>query len=120
MNIDWTYLQQLDVNNAFREFTKQLNDVIGLFAPQKTVNIKSKNVVRNEWTFKGLMKFYKPYYKLDRKCIVYQGHNLLIFVMLIILTFVINYNLLQRQLTMQIYFTPLRMTLRRRSSCLEL
>ena len=61
-NIDWTYLHQLDVNNAFK-------DVIDLSAPEKTVNIKSKYVVRNEWTTKGLMKSSITCNKLYRTCI---------------------------------------------------
>ena len=68
-NTDWTYLHQLDVNNAFREITKQPNCVIIFFAPGKNVNIKSKYVVRNLWMTKGLMKSSITSNKLYRKCI---------------------------------------------------
>ena len=40
-----------------------------LFAPEKTVNIKSKYVVRNEWKTKCLMKSSITSNKLYRKCI---------------------------------------------------
>ena len=89
-NIDWTYLYQLDLNNAFKEFTKQLNDVIDLFAPEKTVNIKSKYVVRNEWMTKGLMKSFITCNKLYRKCIGKSRCILLIFIMLTTEIFIIN------------------------------
>ena len=41
-----------------------------LFTPEKTVNIKSKYVVRNEWKTKGVMESSISSNKLYRKCIV--------------------------------------------------
>ena len=47
--INWTYLHQLDINNAVKFFSEQLNYIIASYAPEKIVNIKSKYVIRNVW-----------------------------------------------------------------------
>ena len=67
--IDWTYLHQLNINNAFKEFMTQLHNAVDSFAPEKNTKIKSKHVIRNEWMTKGLMKSSTKSNKLYRKCI---------------------------------------------------
>ena len=67
--INWKYLHQLDINNAFKFFTEQLNYIIASYAPEKTVNIKSKYVIRNVWMTTGLMKSSFTSNKLYRKCV---------------------------------------------------
>ena len=42
---NWSYLSQLEKDNAFRNCTEHLNCVIGYYAPEKMVNIKSKYVI---------------------------------------------------------------------------
>ena len=67
--IYWKYPHQLDINNAFNFFTEQLNYIIASYAPEKTVNIKSKYVIRNVWMTTGLMKSSLTSNKLYRKCV---------------------------------------------------
>ena len=67
--INWTHLHQLDINKAFKNFTEHLNCTIASYAPEKTVKIKSKYVIRNVWMTKGLMKSSLTSNKLYRKCI---------------------------------------------------
>ena len=67
--INWTHLHQLDVNKAFKNFTEHLNCTIASYAPEKTIKIKSKYVIRNVWMTKGLMKSSLTSNKLYRKCI---------------------------------------------------
>ena len=68
-DIDWTYLHQLDINNAFREFITQLQNVAYSFAKEKIAIIKSKYVIRNEWMTKSLMISATKSNKFYRKCI---------------------------------------------------
>ena len=67
--INWTHLHQLDINNAFKNFTEHLNCTIASNAPEKTVKIKSKYVIRNVWMTKGLMQSSITSNKLYRKYI---------------------------------------------------
>ena len=67
--INWTHLQQLDINKAFKNFIEHLNCTIASYTPEKTAKIKSKYVIRNVWMTKGLMKSSLTSNKLYRKCI---------------------------------------------------
>lgn len=68
-NTDWTYLHDLDVNEAFADFTNQLKTTVATFAPIKTAKIPAKHVIREEWMSKGLMKSSRTLTKLHKKCV---------------------------------------------------
>ena len=70
--INWSYLHQYDIENANSKFTEHLTCVISSFAPDKTVTVKAKFVIRNKWMTKGLMKSTITANKLYRQCISNQ------------------------------------------------
>ena len=43
--IVWTYLHQLDIDNAFRDFTTKRNYVIQIHAPERVVTIKLNIII---------------------------------------------------------------------------
>jgi hypothetical protein len=67
--IDWTYLNNLDVNSAYVDFMERLNSIIYSFAPEKKVVIPAKHVIREAWMSKGLMKSSCTMTKLYKKCV---------------------------------------------------
>ena len=68
-NTDWSYLLDLDVSGAYANFTEKLNNFITEFAPEKTVVIPPKYIIREDWMTKGLIKSSKTLNKLYKKCI---------------------------------------------------
>ena len=46
--INWSYLHQYDIENVYSKFSEHLNCVILSTAPEKTVIIKAKCIIRNE------------------------------------------------------------------------
>ena len=64
LEIDWQCLDTMDVNDASDHFTLQLTNVLDMCAPNKTIVIPSKNIVREPWMTKGLIKSSKTKLKL--------------------------------------------------------
>jgi hypothetical protein len=53
---DWSYLHGLNIDQAFCSFSDKLNDAIDNFAPEKTVTIPFKLIIRDPWVTKGILK----------------------------------------------------------------
>ena len=53
-NVDWMYLNELDVNDAFESFHKKLTNTIDEVCPQKEFRIRQDKLVRDPWITKGL------------------------------------------------------------------
>jgi hypothetical protein len=67
MNVNWTYLNDMETNIAYDDFNAQLNSIIETYAPEQTVLIQPKYIIREEWMTKGLMKSSRTCTKLYRK-----------------------------------------------------
>ena len=55
-NMNWTNLETLDTNQGFEVFMSSITDAINLFAPEKTITITPKNILRNPWMTPDLVK----------------------------------------------------------------
>ena len=55
-SLNWTYLNELDTNEAYSSFTTKLNDVINKYSLEKTVKIPYKRIAREPWMTPGLVK----------------------------------------------------------------
>jgi hypothetical protein len=66
---DWNYLNNYTTEESFVEFNSHLTNIINAFAPEKTVTIQPKCIIREEWMSKGLMKSSHTLNKLYRKCV---------------------------------------------------
>jgi hypothetical protein len=53
---DWTHLLDVNVNQAFLNFSDKLSDTMNYFAPEKIIKIPYKFVIRDPWVTKGIMK----------------------------------------------------------------
>ena len=62
----WTCLDGMSAEMAFSNFSDQLNTIINTFAPEKTVVIPPKFIIREEWMTKGLMTSSSTCQKLYR------------------------------------------------------
>ena len=55
-SMNWTYLNELDTNEAYKSFSNKLNATINKFSIEKTVKIPYKRIIREPWMTSGLMK----------------------------------------------------------------
>jgi hypothetical protein len=53
INVDWNYLNDLDVDNALNEFENKLIGVIDSIAPEKVKIINNKNIIQEPWMTLG-------------------------------------------------------------------
>ena len=67
--INWGYLNDLETNEAFQDFTSKLNTIIDFHAPLKHVKISPKQIIRDPWMTRGLLTSSHTCEKLFRKCI---------------------------------------------------
>ena len=65
--IDWTNLDNMNINEAWNEFHTTLNATISTYAPIKTVKIPSNHIKRLPWMSFGLMQSSRTLDKLYRK-----------------------------------------------------
>ena len=66
---NWNYLDNLNVNESFESLTNKLKDMLDKYAPLEKITIPHKNIIRNPWLSKGLMKSSHTCGKLYSKCI---------------------------------------------------
>ena len=52
---DWQYLDAMDINTAYADFSVVLNNVISRMAPEKVIKIPAKRVIRDPWMTRGLI-----------------------------------------------------------------
>ena len=62
--IDWRYLESQQIDLAFDNFISRLNSIIDLYAPEKTITIHPKFIIREDWMTRGLMTSSKKCHKL--------------------------------------------------------
>ena len=65
-NVDWMYLKELEVNEAFESFHKKLTHTIDEVCPQKEFRIRQDKLIRDPWITKGLQN------SLKRQKILYK------------------------------------------------
>ena len=53
-SVDWMYLEDLDVNEAFESFHEKLTNTIDEVCPQKEFRIRQDKLIRDPWITKGL------------------------------------------------------------------
>lgn len=71
-NINWRTLEDMNTNEAYDHFSEKIKDVINHYAPEKTIKISAKSIIRDPWMTKGLITSSKKLNKLYKKSI---GHN---------------------------------------------
>jgi hypothetical protein len=64
--LDWDFLYHMDIDSAYSTFSAKLKNTINHFAPEKTVVIPYKLVIRDPWVTKGMLKSSKTLDKLFR------------------------------------------------------
>jgi hypothetical protein len=65
---DWNCLLNTNTVQAYNDFSNKLNNVINIYAPEKTVSIQPRYIIREKWMTKGMMKSSYTLNKLFRKC----------------------------------------------------
>ncbi len=65
--INWDYLQNMQINDAYENFTEKLINILDRIAPKVQRKIKSCKLIRDPWMTKVLMQFSKRISKLYRK-----------------------------------------------------
>lgn len=65
---DWEYLNNMETDDAYNEFTIEVNKLLDNYAPEKTTVIQPKYVIREKWMTRGLMRSSNTLNKLYRKC----------------------------------------------------
>ena len=69
-SLDWiAILQGLDTNIANDIFIQKITEYLDVFAPEKTIKIKPKDVIRQPWMTPAILKSSNTKDKLYRKCI---------------------------------------------------
>jgi len=69
MEIDWSQLQNEEVDEAYNTFNTYLNDLIDEYAPTKHKKTHKANLKREPWMTKGLLVSARNKNKLFKKCI---------------------------------------------------
>ena len=67
MVTDWSYLEQLEIENQFSEFVAKIHEYMDICAPVKTAKIPYKFAIRNKWMTSGLLRSSRHLCKLRRK-----------------------------------------------------
>jgi hypothetical protein len=63
---NWQYLENMNTDDAYNEFSNTLNNIINNAAPEKQIKITSKFVIRDPWVTRGLMASSRTLNKLFR------------------------------------------------------
>ena len=65
--LDWTFLSNIELNDAYSKFLGEINNCIDHFAPEKTTVIPHHKIIRQPWITKGILKSSKRLTKLYRR-----------------------------------------------------
>ena len=65
-NTDWTHLYDTDIDQAYMSFSEKLKESIDRFAPEKSVTIPNKFIIRDPWVTKVILKSSRNLDKLFR------------------------------------------------------
>ena len=66
---NWNVLHNMTTDEGYDYFIKQLSYALDVYAPEKTVNIPPKNIIRDPWVTSGLLKSARTRDKMYKKCI---------------------------------------------------
>lgn len=64
---NWLYLENMNTDHAYTEFSNTLDTIINNAAPEKEIKISSKFVIRDPWVTRGLIASSRTLNKLYRK-----------------------------------------------------
>ena len=65
--IDWTYLNNLDANEAYSDLIEKLTNIMDTVTPNKTIKIPAKRIIREPWITRGIIKSSSTCDKLYKK-----------------------------------------------------
>ncbi len=65
--INWTYLENMNVNQAYNEFSNKLNNIVEAIAPLQTITIPASHVIRDPWMTSGLINSSRTMNELHKK-----------------------------------------------------
>jgi hypothetical protein len=74
-NYNWASLDETSVSEANDIFIKIVNDALDQFAPEKTITIPYKNILREPWMTPAMLKSSKTRDKMYRKSIGKSKNN---------------------------------------------
>ena len=66
-NTDWNILNNMDVNDGFSELYRIIENTLDTIAPSRTFTIPHKNIIRDPWVTKGILKSSRTLDKLHKK-----------------------------------------------------
>lgn len=66
-DLEWQTLSSCNTNEAYTYFTQTLQNIIDKHAPEKTINIPRKQIKREPWITKGILKSSQTVQKLFKK-----------------------------------------------------
>ena len=72
---NWNVLQTKDVDQCTEYLTKKIHEALDLFAPEKTLTLSSKNILRQDWMTLGFLKSTKTKYQLYRHALGKPKHS---------------------------------------------
>ncbi len=65
--INWANMEDMNTNNAYNYFSKQVKNVIDQCAPETTITISAKSIIRDSWMTKALITSSRKLNKLYKK-----------------------------------------------------
>lgn len=66
-NKDWSYLENMDTNLAYKNFTQEITELVDKIAPLKNITIPAFAIMREPWMSRGLVKSSQTLNRLHRK-----------------------------------------------------
>jgi len=74
-NTNWNYLERLNVNEAYDEFSNILLTNLNKLAPLKKVTVPYKYIRRDPWMTKELLKYSDTCQKLYKQTLNRENHD---------------------------------------------
>ena len=65
--INWQYLEHMNIDDAYLNFTQELTNILDKFAPETKISIPASCIIRDPWMSKGLLKSSKTLNKLHKQ-----------------------------------------------------
>jgi len=65
--INWQYLEHMNIDDAYLNFTQELTNILDKFAPETKISIPASCIIRDPWMSKGLLKSSKTLNKLYKQ-----------------------------------------------------
>ena len=68
-NIDWAIIDNLDIDDAYNLMVSKILNALNSHAPEKTIKISYKNILRQPWMTSALLKSSRTKNILFKKCL---------------------------------------------------